>query len=658
MEQRVATLDAAETGGFRDRARQQGATGDLGVERLRRGDAHLDIATVRRVQDAVGLVDQVAPAAVDDPEHRCTTAAQQVDRAVGVGGGSALADGDRERVAHVEAHAEPRQLGRRDGVDVEAAVAQLVEDRRRALAGDRGGALPDDTDPRDGAGRQPRRDRIGERPGADLGVQDAVALDDLAAQRLAEALGCLADLLPEVVRGVAAVDVAGGDLGGDDLVLADGHLGAVVPEAADGATIAAVCAVEHDDLAAVLAVEAEVAARLLDQAVRLAGDDVAVVGEPDGQALATPAQREQQRVRRSGAGGADGDGAVERRDRAPERLDERVPGERVTGDQRRDHLGIGGDLAMDAQPVLDPQVGVVVDVAIERGHDVRTRVLAATPFELLAVERMGVGLGDDADTRPARVPEHGDLDIGRGQRTSQHRILGDGGAEHAGVVAELADLGGRLVDERQAAVDPAHRLGLVQRIRAPPGQQPGDTRVGFVEPVVPHEQVESGGVAAADLEPVDRRQRPLDGEVAGHRANRRVATGEQRDLPGGAQPVVTDRPRRITQGDKLGARRLDLVDADDPGFDLVVDLVGEGLELVEPALDPGHQLVMVGEGEETGQPAQPSVDVADGHRDRGHVGTRPEGGVESGDDLVGGRNGERRGTAHDADDAAHGFPGY
>ena len=41
----------------------------------------------------------------------------------------------------------------------------------------------------------------------------AVALDDLAAQRLGEAVGRLGDLLQQEVRGVAAVDVAGRDLG-------------------------------------------------------------------------------------------------------------------------------------------------------------------------------------------------------------------------------------------------------------------------------------------------------------------------------------------------------------------------------------------------------------------------------------------------------------
>ena len=54
--------------------------------------------------------------------------------------------------------------------------------------------------------------------------------------------------------------------------------------------------VEHDDLAAVLAVEAQVPHRLLDHAVRLAGDDEAVVGEADVQTLAAAAEREQHRA--------------------------------------------------------------------------------------------------------------------------------------------------------------------------------------------------------------------------------------------------------------------------------------------------------------------------------------------------------------------------
>ena len=113
-------------------------------------------------------------------------------------------------------------------------------------------------------------------------------------------------------------------------------------------------AVEGDDLTAVLAVEAEVAVGLLDHAVRLAGDDEAVLGEADVDALAAAAEGEQQRVGLVGGGRADGDRALERRHRAPERLDEvAVAGRGVAGDERRDHLGVGGDRAGDAQPVLD-----------------------------------------------------------------------------------------------------------------------------------------------------------------------------------------------------------------------------------------------------------------------------------------------------------------
>ena len=126
---------------------------------------------------------------------------------------------------------------------------------------------------------------------------------------------------------------------------------------------------------------------------------------------------------------------------------------------------------------------------------------------------------------------------------------------------------------------------MEQWIGAPLDHQTGDRRIGFVEPVVPDEEMEPGRVAAPNLETVDRRQGPLDGEVAGHRTDRRVASGEQRDLPGSAQPVVADRPCRVTQVDERGARPLDVVGVDDSGLDLVVDLVGERLELIEPALD-------------------------------------------------------------------------
>ena len=98
------TVAAADLAG--DGQRQQEARRHLGVERLGGGDAHLDVAPVRRVEDAVGLHDQVAVAPVDDGQHRRPPGPDQVDGAVGVGGRARLADGHDQRVAHVVVEAE------------------------------------------------------------------------------------------------------------------------------------------------------------------------------------------------------------------------------------------------------------------------------------------------------------------------------------------------------------------------------------------------------------------------------------------------------------------------------------------------------------------------------------------------------------------------
>ena len=131
-----------------EREREQEPGGDLRVERLGRRDAHLDVAAVGRVEHAVGLVDEVAVAAVDDRDHRRAAGPREVDGAVGVGGGAALADRDDERVAHVVAagrtptarwRAPPRPDERADRAPRAA--------RPRGSARDRRGALPDHDHP-------------------------------------------------------------------------------------------------------------------------------------------------------------------------------------------------------------------------------------------------------------------------------------------------------------------------------------------------------------------------------------------------------------------------------------------------------------------------------------------------------------------------------
>ena len=65
-----------------------------------------------------------------------------------------------------------------------------------------------------------------------------------------------------------------------------------------------------------------------------------------------------------------------------------------------------------------------------------------------------------------------------------------------------------------------------------------------------------------------------------------------------------------------------LVGADDSGLDLVVDLIGERLELIEPALDVRDEFVMVGERDRPGSPREPNVGGSNRRRDRRDVGPR------------------------------------
>ena len=242
----------------------------------------------------------------------------------------------------------------------------------------------------------------------------------------------------------------------------------------------------------------------------------------------------------------------------------------AAGDEHRDDLGVGGDLGRGGQALGGPQLDVVVDVAVEGGGHVgrRRRTAAAV---LLAVERVGVGLADEADAGPAGVAEHGDLGVGAGQGPAEEAVAGDGGPHGPDVVAQLADLGRRLVDEGQAG--PAGSGRWIRPDGARPEQRVagpgGDLGVGRVEPVAGDQQVQAGGVAAPHLEPVDGRQGDLDrpvgleGGVARSRPVRRLVGvpgpgGQGGDLPGGPEAVGGDGPDGVLQADEGGVGRLQL----------------------------------------------------------------------------------------------------
>ena len=259
---------------------QHRARGDLRVERLGRGDGHLDVAAVGRVQHAVALVRQVAVAPVDDAQHGRAAGADHVDGAVGVGGGAGLAHRHDAHRGHVGPQAPRRQLGRGQRLDRDLRLQQRADDVGDAAAGDRRGALADEEELGDLAGREAVAQLAGQRRLAEHGGQVLAAGHDPAAQAPAERRRRLGDLLDQVVLERAAGDVTGGDLGRLHVLLGDRHRPRRAPSnrshggeraragAAEGHDRAVLAVAVHDRT-----VQAQVAVGPADQAVHLARDE-------------------------------------------------------------------------------------------------------------------------------------------------------------------------------------------------------------------------------------------------------------------------------------------------------------------------------------------------------------------------------------------------
>ena len=144
-------------------------------------------------------------------------------------------------------------------------------------------------------------------------------------------------------------------------------------------------------------------AACLDQPVGLGGHDVAVVGEPDVERLAAAPQREQEVV------------GVRRRRwrrwRPSPRSWRRCRGRRRRGRRPRPSR-------WDTRVGMTLASVVISAASAARSAALRSAKLSTSPFsaavtygpalavDLEAVDRVGVGLGDDADARPAGVAEH------------------------------------------------------------------------------------------------------------------------------------------------------------------------------------------------------------------------------------------------------------
>jgi hypothetical protein len=333
----------------------------------------------------------------------------------------------------------------------------------------------------------------------------------------------------------------------------------------------------------------------------------------------------------------------------------------VACDQRRDHLCIGRDRRGDAQVVLGAQVGMVVDVAVQRSDDVR-RTCTTGLFEFERVQRVRVRLADDADARPAGVTEDRDLGRRRLQRSTEQRVGNERPAQCRGVVAQLADLCSCLVDERQTPTRAHDGAGLEERI----GPAFGDQRVERcgIDVVAPDEDMEARRVASSHFEAVDRRERLLDGEVATQRRNRRVTPGEHLDLTCGAQPVVSDRPQGVLEVDQSGVGPLEVFCVEPVGVRVepAFDLRRRGVQLIEAGGDRSDHVDVAHQRQHTGQTPECLVDRP-GMRCRrddidGGRGDRRNRQVQPGGEFASGGRRSRRWSTDDADDAAHGAPGY
>ncbi len=179
-----------------------------------------------------------------------------------------------------------------------------------------------------------------------------------------------------------------------------------------------------------------------------------------------------------------------------------------------------------------------------------------------------------------------------------------------------------------------------------------------------HEHVDARRVAAADLEPVDRREAP-----AGSRGSRRalpaaaIAAGERADFAGGAEPVVADRPEHIAQCDRSGAGRSRPSAASDRRARARRRMLGgDASSRSRRAVIPATSSTVTGEGERRrARPQEQRVDVcACSGATVGVVrrADRGNGSVEPAESVAASRHGRVEGRAEDADDAAHDRPGY
>ena len=257
------------------------------------------------------------------------------------------------------------------------------------------------------------------------------------------------------------------------------------------------------------------------------------------------------------------------------------------------------------------------------------------------------------------MADDGHLGGGGGEGPPQEPVAGDGRPHGPHVVAELPDLGRRLVHKGQGRPPGGighhpHRTRPEQRIAGPSA----DLRVGRVDPMPGDQQMESGRVPPPHFQPVDSRQRHLNRPVRlegavgnGRHRPLRLAAGQGQHFLSGSQPVGPDGPQGVLEPDDGGVGRLELGSGERQSLRVEIGFqTGHGgAGLGRGGLQPGGQLGMAGQN-----PHADRFEPGGGVAQTGRAGRqRPESGVDVAGQRAGVGRADGRPAAQNGDDSTH-----
>ncbi|CAB4701870.1 unannotated protein [freshwater metagenome] len=91
------------------------------------------------------------------------------------------------------------------------------------------------------------------------------------------------------------------------------------------------------------------------------------------------------------------------------------------------------------------EIGKIIDVAIENSRDVGATVVVS----LIGIQRMSIGLADDANARPTSVSKHNGLDARGPKGMTKQWVTDNRRAKSTRVITQFANFCGCFINETQ-----------------------------------------------------------------------------------------------------------------------------------------------------------------------------------------------------------------